>query len=135
MTTDPNNCRRGVTLIEIMLSVILLAILAVLSVNSLFYPRYLIVNSNLEQTAINAGNSQIERHIYNAGLPGPTGLFETDGWLLTSSNFTWSATEVTNYFGGEAYNYLIISNTVTYRDGKTVEFVTCRSLEVNSSLR
>lgn len=132
---NPHLNKTGVTLLEVMLSIGILAILAVLSVTSLYYPRYLVVTSAHEQSVIHAATSEIESYLYERTTPATRGAFNTDGWKLEDTNYTFSITPVTNDYSGDEYSYLIISNTVTCRDGTEVEFVTYRSLEVNKTLR
>ncbi|MFA6172523.1 MAG: prepilin-type N-terminal cleavage/methylation domain-containing protein [Kiritimatiellales bacterium] len=125
---------RGMTLVEVMLSVAILGILAVLAVTSLFYPRYLVVTGALEQNAIHAGSAEIERHLHNYGAPAAPGQFSLAEWNIAGTDIT----AVTNIITEPVYDdcrYVHIKTTVTYRDGKTVELETYRSLEVLSSAR
>ena len=129
---NPRPNKTGMTLIEVMLSIAILAILAVLASSSLFYPRYLVATSGLEQSAIHAATAEIERHLNDYTAPVPRGQFNTDGWTFTiTTNLT---THTDSIFSDDA-DYLEISTSVTYRDGKTVDLVTYRSLEVSSSQR
>ncbi|HNX52125.1 MAG TPA: prepilin-type N-terminal cleavage/methylation domain-containing protein [Pontiellaceae bacterium] len=127
--------RDGMTLIEIILALAVLAVMALAALISFSYARYLAVTSDLEQSAIHAGTSDIERRLYNPASPAPQGISKTAGWTIETTDITTGITTNTEYYGTDAYHYLVISNTVTYRDGKTVEFVTYRSLEVPSSER
>jgi len=130
------NARKGMTLVEVMVSMAILAILAILAVTSLFYPRYLVVNSGLEQSAIHAATAEIERHLHNHLAPGDPGIFNTDGWVLDDVSITTTATNViTEKVYTDDAKYLEIKTTIKYRDRKTVELVTYRSLEVPSSKR
>lgn len=126
---------RGMTLVEIMLALAILGVLAVATLISLFYARYLAVTSDIEQSAIHAGISDIERNLYSHLSPAPRGDSTTAGWSIEETNITTSITTNTEFYGTDDYSYLVISNTVTYRDGKTVEFITYRSLEVPSNER
>ncbi len=128
------NQKSGLTLIEVMLSVIVLAILAILGVGSLFYPRLLVVNSGLKQSAIHAGTAEIERHWNNPDSPTPVGEFNTDGWTVnvTTNIMTLTDPNDTGFdFGGgvgDEAEYDEISTTVEYRDGQTIELITYRSV-------
>ncbi len=126
---------RGMTLVEIMLALAILGILAVATLISLFYARYLAVTSDIEQSAIHAGISTIERNLYNHLDPALPGDSITAGWIIAETNITTSVTTNTESYGTDEYSYLVISNTVTYRDGKTIEFITYRSLEVPGNKR
>jgi prepilin-type N-terminal cleavage/methylation domain-containing protein len=125
--------RQGMTLVEVMLAAVILAILAVVSANALFYPRLLVVNSGLEQSAINAGIGELERHLNSYITPSNRGLFDTDGWSLndTPNSFITSAIYKNDYedYGGHEGEYVEIKTTVEYRDGKTVDLITYRSLQ------
>ena len=127
------------TLIEVILAALILGILAVALTTALFYPRYLVITSALEQSAIHAGTAEIERHLFNHLDPAvEPGVFETDGRALSSAlaNITTSiTTNDTENIDGDPYTYLVISNSITYRDGKTVEMVTYRSLMISPSER
>jgi prepilin-type N-terminal cleavage/methylation domain-containing protein len=126
--------QRGMTLVEVLLGVAILGIMAVLAVTSLFYPRYQVVTSALEQNAIHAGSAEIESHLRNYINPVNRGQFDLAGW----SGGNASITTVTNIITESAYDdcrYLGIATTVTYRDGRVVNLVTYRSLEVLDSLR
>ena len=72
------NRPQGMTLVEVMLSIAILAILAILSVTALFMPRYLVINSGQEQSAIHAGSAAMERHLHNHLFPVDAGTFNTD---------------------------------------------------------
>jgi type II secretory pathway pseudopilin PulG len=58
--------RRGTTMVEVLLAAVILAILAVVVVNSLFYPRFLAVNSTLKQLAVQAGTDFMEQVVSQA---------------------------------------------------------------------
>lgn len=53
--------RCGMTLVEVILGIAILAIMAVMAAGALFYPRHLVVTYALKQNAINAGTDAIER--------------------------------------------------------------------------
>jgi prepilin-type N-terminal cleavage/methylation domain-containing protein len=121
------------TLIEVMLSIAILAIMAVLGVGALFYPRYLVVTSALEQNAIHAGSAEIERHLRSAGSPAAGGQFKLAGW---NTDLTIPPPVITtNVVSGDDCDYYKITTTITYRDGKQVKLETYRSREVISSFR
>jgi prepilin-type N-terminal cleavage/methylation domain-containing protein len=124
--------RRGLTLIEVMISIAILAIMAVLAVGALFYPRYLVVTSALEQNAIHAGSAEIERHLRSTNSPAASGQFKLAGWntdLIPITTFT------NNVVPGDGCDYDKITTTITYRDGKQMKLETYRSREVTSSFR
>jgi prepilin-type N-terminal cleavage/methylation domain-containing protein len=128
------NRRGGMTLVEVILGIAILAILAVMGATALFYPRYLVVTSALEQSAIHAGSAEIERYLNNYLNPVTNGVFKTSGWpLINVSRSITTNKEFVNI--SDSYRYLVISTAITYRDGKTVDLVTYRSLEVSSSER
>jgi prepilin-type N-terminal cleavage/methylation domain-containing protein len=124
--------RRGLTLIEVMLSIAIIAIMAVLGAAALFYPRYLVVTSALEQNAIHAGSAEIERYLRSAGSPAASGQFNLAGWNTALTPNTAVSTDVVS---GDNCDYDKITTTITYRDGKTVSLETYRSREVTSSFR
>lgn len=124
------------TLVEVMLSAAILAILAIMATTALFYPRLLVVNSGLEQSAIHAGIGEIERNLYatNSTL---LVQFTTDGWdpitITTIPNIITNSIPGTV---GDTAEYLEIETTIEYRDGKApVELITYRSLEITPSSR
>jgi len=129
--------RRGMTLVEVLLGTAILAILAVLAMTSLFYPRYLAVTSALEQNAIHAGSSDMERYLHNYSSPAAGfGQFRVAGWnLINGVDIVTTAIPTNDVVSGAVCRFLRIKTTVTYRDGKTVQLETCRSLEVLSSSR
>lgn len=132
------NASGGFTLIEVLLSVGILAILAVLAVTSLFYPTHLVVSSGLEQNAINAGNAEIERHLNNYNNPVSQGNFSTDRWSVSVTTNLVILSDPSGVFGGSVgdhADYLAISTSVEYQDGETITLVTYRSLEIASSER
>jgi prepilin-type N-terminal cleavage/methylation domain-containing protein len=127
--------KRGMTLVEVLLGAAILSILSIAAVTSLFFPLSLVIASGQEQTAIHAGIADIERHLHDVNdLPG-AGIFTLDGASLTGADILTTATVITEDPGGDPYRYLLISNTVTFLNGKTVELVTYRSLEIISSRR
>lgn len=132
---NQKNNRRGITLIEVMLSVIILAILAVVAVTALLYPTYLVVMSSIEQSAINAGNSAIESHLNNYAAPIAQGTFYTAGWSVNTTNSISVYTENVPGSIGDQADIMAITTTVQYRDGYTIELETYRSLEIPSSER
>ena len=117
-----------------MLGISILSILAVLAVTSLFYPQYLVVTSGLEQSAIHAANSEIERYLYDYENPTDPGIFQTGNFNVTITNELTVINENMGGVGDEA-EYVEIRTSVEYRDGKTVDLVTYRSLEVHRSER
>ncbi|QHI70513.1 type II secretion system protein [Tichowtungia aerotolerans] len=128
----------GITLIEVMLSIVILAILAVVAVTALFYPTYLVVMSSIEQSAINAGNTEIEAHLNNYKKPITQGSFYTDGWTVSTTNDVVDYNDLPSDYApgtGDKVKYVLIKTTVGYRDGHSVELVTYRSLEISSSER
>jgi prepilin-type N-terminal cleavage/methylation domain-containing protein len=128
-------CKGGLTLIEVMLSLAIIAILSITTLVAIPYARYLTCRSAAGQSAIHAGSSDIERQLHDyMNSPGPAAQsdFSTDGW---TNRITSYAAVKTNFIYGEEYHCLVISNTVTYRDGKTVDLVTYRSLEVPGNRR
>ncbi len=132
----PRRSRQGMTLIEIMIGAAILAILAVMASTAFFYPRLLVVNSGLEQSAIHAGIAEIERHLYATNSVS-LGQFNTDGWNITvSPNPPTLRTETIPGTSGDTCEYLVISNSISFRDGEPpVELITYRSLEVPSNQR
>ena len=134
MKTPWAKSKGGMTLVEVMLGVTILAILAVLAATSLFYPRYLVVTSALEQSAIHAGSSEIEGYLRNYTNSAPNCQFNTAGWNLSVTNIT-TTTDIITEAAYDNCRYLHIKTSVSYRDGKTVQFETYRSLEVLGSLR
>lgn len=58
---DPHRRRRGLTLVEVMLSAAIIAVLAVLVAGALFYPARLVVSSARRQAALHAAGSDMER--------------------------------------------------------------------------
>lgn len=125
----------GLTLIEVMLSLAIIAILSITTLVAIPYARHLTCRSAAEQSAIHAGSSDIERQLHDYINPlGPVAQsdFNTDGWTNSLMSY---ATVKTNFIYGDEYHCLVISNTVTYRDGRTVDLVTYRSLEVPGSRR
>ncbi|MBC8206076.1 MAG: type II secretion system protein [Kiritimatiellales bacterium] len=126
------NSKQAMTLIEVMLSIGIIAILAVLSVTSLYYPTQLVVNSGREQSAIHAGIGELERNLKNPGLwhLGSQGELNNDGWEPSISNAPVEI--VTNDVPGTAdqSEYTIIRTTVNYGNGddeKNIELLTYRS--------
>jgi prepilin-type N-terminal cleavage/methylation domain-containing protein len=89
--------RRGLTLIEVMISIAILAVLAVMLSTAFFYPRWLITVSALKQNAIHAGTDAIERLFAQdyATIPDDpaeldfSGAYEVNG--RTVSNTVYSA--------------------------------------------
>lgn len=133
---NPNNLKNGLTLIEVMISLVILAILSITTLVAIPYARYMVVNSAIEQSAIHSGSSEIERRL-NYPDSVQLGAFNTDGWTNT---VTATAVIKTNslYPDGnhyEDYRYLVISNTFIRRDGRSFELITYRSLEVPSNQR
>ena len=130
--------QQGMTLIEVILGAIILGILAVMASTALFYPRLLVVNSGLEQSAIHAATAEIERQLNRQNpTPRTPNGFNTDGWEIKDKDIS-PPNLSTNY----AFNnpdkgkYLVISNSISFRDGEPpVELITYRSLEVPSSKR
>lgn len=131
--------RSGMTLIEVMLAAAILGILAVAMTTALFYPRYLVVNSSLEQSAIHAGTAEIERHLNNTNNPAASGDFGTAGWAPVINqpdiNDTFDRGEDFGGDIGDKAHYRTIKTTIEYRDGKTVELITYRSVMVTNSER
>ena len=134
--------RDGFTLVEVILSAGILAILAVLAVTSLYYPAHLIVASGVEQAAIHAGNSEIERHLNNYNNPVPAGLFVIKGGRINVvTNEIYELFDAHSEFGGGAgdkAHYLMIATTIEYQNGgelNTVRLNTYRSLEIDSGER
>lgn len=139
MNSTQRKNKQAITLVEVMISAVILAILAILAVTSLFYPTFLVVNSGLEQSAIHAGTAEIERHLNNYLNPVLRGEFNTDGWPLISVTTTTEPVDppdpVIGGGVGDVAEYLKIRTTIEYRDGETVDLITYRSLEVPSSER
>lgn len=144
--SDKDRTRKGMTLVEVMLSAAILAIMAIMVTTALFYPNLLVVNSGLEQSAIHAGIGELEGYLNdfeNPALAEP-GQFNTGGWDLEGKIDTPPALLkhddndlLNNPLGLDANGaeYVEIRTTINYRAGKTVELVTYRSLEVSSSER
>ena len=134
-----NRRRKGVTLIEVILSSVILAILAMLAVNAIFYPRLLVVNSGLEQSAVHAATAELEGHLDDFENPVFRGQFNTDGWIIQNGDITVAPLIPTNETipgtSGDSCAYLPIHVTINFRDGKTVELVTYRSQEIASDQR
>lgn len=125
----------GLTLIEVMLSLAIIAILSITTLVAIPYDRYLTCRSTAGQSAIHAGSSDIERQLHDyTASPDPVAQsdFDTDGWTNSISSYV---AVKTNFIYGDEYRYLVISNTVTYRDGQTVDLVTYRSMEISGSRR
>lgn len=126
----PRRSRQGMTLIEVIVAMVILTILAILAVTALFYPRLLVVNSGLEQSAIHAGIAEIERHLDDFQTPTPRTVngFNTDGWALSDDKFTTTTNILDDAdSGGNPGEYVRIKTSVKYRDGKTVDLITYRS--------
>ena len=107
------NDRRGMTLVEVLLSAAILGILAVVVINALFYPRLLMVSSTLKQSAIQAAAGEIERLRANysyALMPasGTTNL--TARYNLTVQEFT--SVNAPGY--ATPYKYKRITVSVSY---------------------
>jgi len=135
---DKPNASGGFTLIEVLLSVGILAILAVLAVTSLFYPTHLVVSSGLEQNAINAGNAEIERHLNNYNNPVSRGNFSIDGRSVSVTTNLVILSDPNGVFGGSGgdhADHLKILTLVEYEAGEIINLVTYRSLEIDSSER
>jgi prepilin-type N-terminal cleavage/methylation domain-containing protein len=126
--------RRGMTLIEVMLSIAIIAIMAVLGAGALFYPRYLVVTSALEQNAIHAGSAEIERRLRSTNSPAASGQFSLAGWN-TAAIIDTDVSSTNDVVSGDNCDYYKITTTITYRDGKQVKLVTYRSLEVDTDER
>jgi prepilin-type N-terminal cleavage/methylation domain-containing protein len=124
----------GFTLVEVMLSIAILAILAFLAVSGFFYPHYLVVTSGLEQSAIHAAGAELERHLDNYQNPVPSGVFNADGWTFTVTTTTNLVVEVVPGTSDTA-GYVEISTVIEYRDGKTIDLITYRSNEISPSER
>ncbi len=124
------------TLIEVIVGAVILGILAIMASTAFFYPRLLVVNSGLEQSAIHAGIGKIERNLHS--IDSTLDQFNTDGWPLqnVTTNFTPHQEDVVGGAIDDEAKYLEIEVKVDYRDGKPpVEFITYRSLEVLSNQR
>lgn len=111
--------RRGMTLVEVLLAAAILGILAVVVINSLFYPRFLAVSSVFKQQAIHAGTDAMERvfaQSYNSAsnlVVNPGGRYTVNGRSLT--NVT---TSVTILGGGASPLYKRVTVTVRYPGGE-----------------
>ena len=137
--------QQGVTLVEVLLAVAMIAILAIAAAHSLFYPQWLITNSALEQSATHVGVGEIERnlHAINAAARG---MFNTDNWIIEDDNTDTTVisasddnaddfdTEVPNTSGDNA-DYYVIRSKVEYRDGKSIDVTTYRSKNPPNSQR
>jgi len=132
----PRRSRQGMTLIEVIVGAVILGILSIMASTAFYYPRLLVVNSGLEQSAIHAGIAEIERNLYATNSVS-LGTFNTDGWDITvSPNPPTLRTETIPGTSGDTCKYLVISNSISFRDGEPpVEFITYRSLEVPSNQR
>ena len=129
----PRRSRQGMTLIELLVGAVILGILALMASTAFFYPRLLVVNSGLEQSAIHAGIAEIEMHLYDTNFVS-LGTFNTDGRVPIDIDTTITETNDVDS-GGNPGKYAEIKTTVEYRDGKTVDLITYRSLEVPSNQR
>ena len=128
--------RQGMTLIEVILGAVILGILAVMASTAFFYPRLLVVNSCLEQSAIHAATAELERHLYAINST-ELGEFNTDGWEITGANISLPNFSTNYAFQNPVKGkYLVISTSISFRDGEPpVDLITYRSLEVPSSQR
>ncbi len=60
---DRNLSRSGMTLVEVMLGMLILAILAIAATTSVRYPRFMVVSSAHKQGAIHAANEALEEAV------------------------------------------------------------------------
>ena len=125
--------RSGMTLVEVLLGAAILAILAVLVVNALFYPRYLVFSSTLKQLAVQAGIGEIERMradcTYNSMTNSTNNLtakFNLNGRTIIATDKVLESTFVNAPGYTTPYRYKQITVTVSY--GTTnVTLITYRS--------
>lgn len=111
------NGRTGMTLIEVMVSISILAIFSIMSANAFFYSRYSVVNSRDEQSAILSATTKIERLLY------------------TSTPCGEDLSHAIKGITGDSCKYLPIHVTIGYGKGESVELVTYRSLEIRNKDR
>ena len=133
---EKKQTRQGMTLIEVIVAAAILAILAIMASTAFFYPRLLVVNSGLEQSAIHAGIAEIEWHLYNHTDAVELGIFNTDGWDIDDADITSRVRTNYAFQNPDKGKYLVISNSIFFRDGEPpVELITYRSLEVSRDKR
>ena len=119
--------RRGVTLVEVMLSAAILGILAVVLVNALFYPTRLVVSDARRQIALSEANAEMETvrsTDYAAISSGTTNR------TIVALNQTQTVSRTVVLTTNAVYFYGIKKITVTVTEsGKTnVVLVTQRTL-------
>lgn len=136
MKSFPNSSqssRAGITLVEVMFSIAILALLAIFSTTSLFYPHLLVVSGNHEQSAINAANSALERYLHNQSDPVEAGVFAIDGQPVTI--FVEEPKIVSDNGSDVTTSFLKITATVQFYNDQELTLTTYRTREVASNER
>lgn len=129
--------KTGITLIEVMLGVAILAILAMLAVTGLFYPTGLVVTSSREQSAINALSSGAERYLHNITAPIAEGIFNTFGTDVSATVTTNPPPDQTIPGTiGDTAEFSQIEVTVQYSNNRPpIRLITYRSREISGTNR
>lgn len=117
-TIRHTNLRSGVTLIEIILGLVILAIMGIAAVTSLFYPRYLTTASATRRLAVDAATDHLERlfatdYLLIAGRPAEvlTGTYNINGQTVTTTVYAEQIPA--------SFDYLHIRVEATYPGGAT----------------
>jgi prepilin-type N-terminal cleavage/methylation domain-containing protein len=111
--------RSGMTLVEVILSAVILGILAILVVNALFYPRLLVVSSALKQQAVNAGTDALEQVFsksYNSISNGTVSLPDLSGRYSMNGRTVFGTLSVETLGVSEEYKHITV--TVNYPNGQ-----------------
>jgi prepilin-type N-terminal cleavage/methylation domain-containing protein len=91
-TTFHKNRQRGLTLVEVMLGLVILAILGIAAITSLFYPRHLTTAAATRRLAVDAATDHLERrfatdYLLIAGRPAEvlTDTYSINGQTVTTT--------------------------------------------------
>jgi type II secretory pathway pseudopilin PulG len=126
MKQRKQNRRKGTTLVEVILGLVIIAIMGVTAIMSLFYPRHLTTVSAVRRLAVDAATDHLEQLFAMNYLTIPygdlgpnvlTAEYNINGRTVTSIVSVEPRSEAIPGGGGDTFDYLHITAAVSYDGG------------------